>query len=266
MMPIRPIWLADNDCIDRRTLFSKLRGFLTYGSAIGKFRGIWPIIVPANRDEYVFRQDFDWVNVHDWTDPVSGPLRAYSRATGFDAMDVPINGQRRVVAGRVSANIDFNISYKAGWAWLLSHLQYLKHSSGAYQRPNPLLVSEVAGWLLGRPPQWQALIATSPNTILRTIMAASEVFLATVVVWLSTAGLLWWLVDNKVKWLGWLESLYLPLAAVIAIVVAGLADTCGRLVRRYHHGPIPRWMRVLVVAACALVIGGSVYAIGRWWR
>ena len=75
MLPRRPTWLTSADGINRPALFAKLGGFLSYGAAIGKFHAIWPIIVPANgEEEEVFPEDFQWINVFDPTDPVSGPV------------------------------------------------------------------------------------------------------------------------------------------------------------------------------------------------
>ena len=37
MMPRRPVWLRAEDGIDRRALFAKLKGVMTYGSPLEKF-------------------------------------------------------------------------------------------------------------------------------------------------------------------------------------------------------------------------------------
>jgi hypothetical protein len=261
MMPRRPTWLQPTDGIGRCALFEKLGGFLTFGSAIGKFRGIWPIIVPANNDEYVFDAGFRWINVYDWTDPVSGSLRAYSRETGFDKKGKRLKKQAPVVGNHVAAKIDYNISYRSGWIWLLSHLQYLDYYSRAYRRPSPLLVTAVAGWLMERKPQeesalrWKALVESAPNAVLRNAIAATEVVLATVAVWLSTAALLWWLVDHK--WLRWLDTVYLPVLAGVALVVAGVLNLCGWAMKsRKEHGGVARGVRWFVV----LLGGASIVA------
>jgi hypothetical protein len=135
MLPRRPTWLGPTDAIDRKALFAKLAGLLTYGSAIGKFRAIWPIVVPANKDENVFPLKFQWINVYDPTDPVSGELEAYTREHGCWAdRATPINRQRsdpgsENAGTHVAAKIDRSIPYKASWVWLLSHLQYLNYYS-----------------------------------------------------------------------------------------------------------------------------------------
>jgi hypothetical protein len=266
MMPRRPVWLGETDSIDRHRLFAKLQGFLTYGSAIGKFRGIWPVIVPANNEEYVFRNGFDWVNVYDWTDPVSGPLDAFTRLKGCNAKGQKIKNAKPIcdkdgeqipgadsnTAGFVSAKIDFNISYKSGSAWLLSHLQYLNYYSRAYRRPDPLLVCEVAKWLVGEPPQWKQLIKTRPFSPLRRAMTGLEVLIAIAAVWLSTAGLLWWLASGN-KYLWWLEPALWPIVAGVAVAVAFIAEGLGMVWRLV--APKVAAVRPVRIISIALAVG-----------
>lgn len=131
MMPCRPAWLGLDDIIDRRVLFSKLHGFLTYGSPLEKFAVLWPAIVPLNEDEAVFQDKFQWINVFDATDPVAGPVKSFQpRSSG------PV--------GSLRPPEPQNVSYKAAWAHLLSHLKYLTFKPGRRNR----LVNEVACWLL----------------------------------------------------------------------------------------------------------------------
>ena len=119
MMPFRPAWLEPDDVIDRRVLFAKLAGFLTYGSPLDKFAVLWPAIVPLNRDSEVFRSDFEWINVYDATDPVADALKYFDQPTPR------------------------NISYKASGIHLWSHIAYLKFKAGADDR----LANVVARWL-----------------------------------------------------------------------------------------------------------------------
>lgn len=81
MMPSRPPWVDPNAVINRPLLFAKLRGFLTYGSPLDKFAGLWPRIVATATD----RRDLDnpfpaqcsWINFVGPTDPVAGCLDSF---------------------------------------------------------------------------------------------------------------------------------------------------------------------------------------------
>ena len=126
MLPQRPIWLNNDDIIDRKELFTKLRGFMTYGSPLSKFAVLWPSIVPLNKDESVFKDDFEWINVFDPTDPVSDFTRF------FDSQ------------GENSRLTPKDIPYKADQIHLLSHGQYLTFNS---KRKRPL-IRQVSRWLL----------------------------------------------------------------------------------------------------------------------
>jgi len=139
MMPGRPAWLRPDEIIDRSALFAKLAGFMTYGSPLDKFAVLWPVIVPMNGNETVFRNDFEWINVYDATDPVSSSLKHFH----------PKANQRLAPK---------NISYKARGLHLWSHIEYLTFKAG---RRN-LLVNKVAGWLnkggafpAGSPSSWR---------------------------------------------------------------------------------------------------------------
>jgi hypothetical protein len=125
MLPQRPSWLEDNHIIDRKDLFSKLKGFVTYGSPLSKFAVLWPSIVPLNKDEEVFRENFEWINIFDPTDPVSDFTRF------FDSQRNPNLSPREV-------------AYKAEKIHLLSHGEYLNFRA---KRRNPL-VRQVSKWIL----------------------------------------------------------------------------------------------------------------------
>ena len=127
MLPQRPNWLQDNNIIDRKQLFSNLRGFMTYGSPLSKFAVLWPSIVVLNKDESVFAKDFEWINVFDPTDPVSDYTRFFNSKNGKNSPLTPRD-----------------IPYKAEQIHLLSHGQYLTFNP---KRKNPL-VSQISQWLL----------------------------------------------------------------------------------------------------------------------
>lgn len=129
LLPQRPSWLSNdgNDFIDREKLFHKLKGFMTYGSPLSKFAVLWPLVVPLNKNESVFREDFEWINVFDPTDPVSDFTRFFDSMRGKEVSLTPRE-----------------IPYKAGQIHLLSHGQYLTFNPN---RKNPL-VRQVSQWLL----------------------------------------------------------------------------------------------------------------------
>ncbi|HEY0115854.1 MAG TPA: hypothetical protein VGB54_09045 [Allosphingosinicella sp.] len=85
MMPARPHWVEDHELIDRKKLFGKLGGFLTYGSPLDKFAGLWPRIVATATDRgdgSPFPDGCDWVNLHAPTDPVAGRIDCYQEPLG----------------------------------------------------------------------------------------------------------------------------------------------------------------------------------------
>jgi hypothetical protein len=129
LLPQRPGWLSadDDDMIDRKKLFCKLKGFMTYGSPLSKFAVLWPLVVPLNQDESAFEENFEWINVFDPTDPVSDSTRFFSSKNGENSPLTPKD-----------------IAYKADKVHLLSHGQYLTFNP---KRKNPL-VHQVAQWLL----------------------------------------------------------------------------------------------------------------------
>jgi hypothetical protein len=264
MLPRRPVWLGDRDGIDRDKLFSRLQGFLTYGSAIGKFHAIWPIIVPANAQEEVFPENFYWINVFDPTDPVSGPLDAYTREYGYNAQCQPIDGHR-AKSGRVSANIDRSIPYKSGPLWLLSHLQYLNYYSPGYQRQEPLLVSETARWLVdGVFDPKHTLEAAKPSVRWRTLLAGTQVAIATLIVWLSTAALLWEIFGSRR--FDWLGHMAWPVGAAGAFALAvafnfGLQHLRKR--RRHDLSTGLRWVVVIVAVGGTAAAARYFQWIGR---
>ena len=129
LLPQRPSWLSPEDdaILSRKELFRNLKGFLTYGSPLSKFAVLWPLVVPLNIDESVFREDFEWINVFDPTDPVSDFTRFFDSQKGKDAPLTPRE-----------------IPYKAEKIHLLSHGQYLTYNP---KRKHPL-VCQVSQWLL----------------------------------------------------------------------------------------------------------------------
>ena len=127
MSPRRPVWICDDRCtLDRKDLFSGLRGFVTYGSPLDKFAFLWPQIVNVNTDHRAFAEGFEWINIFDHTDPVAGRLDAFKGAFGT-------NGGPR------------NFAYKACWALLWSHKRYLKRGADPDSASRKLLAWIVDG-------------------------------------------------------------------------------------------------------------------------
>jgi len=168
MMPRRPAWLEDDDIIDRRKLFAKLNGYMTYGSPIEKFATLWPAIVPLNLDEGVFNESFEWINVYDPTDPVAGKI------VSFDPLATGPHPQ--------------NVSYKAGGVHLLSHILYLAFR----QNKDDTLVNAVAEWLRGgrvafpSKPSW-----TWPDEFQSRVYELLRVVIWLVGAWILAWGLVW---------------------------------------------------------------------------
>ncbi len=109
MMPMRPIWLADNEGIDRKILFAGLLSLVTYGAALDKFARLWPRTVLFNKcNEGVFPKNFRWINLYEPTDPVADRLLAFGDPA---------------VSGGLSPT---NIGVAAGMIAGVSHLGYFR--------------------------------------------------------------------------------------------------------------------------------------------
>lgn len=282
MLPRRPTWLTKRDGISRKRLFARLQGLLTYGSAIGKFHGIWPIMVPVNRDEFVFPKTFEWMNIYDLTDPVSGPLVGFTteKYGPFDpTTGVESAAGSRLISGEFSAaRIQHNLSYAAGPIWLQSHLQYLTYPSAAYVRPKPTLVLGLASWLIDgvfNATQLNALKQAQPSKWLRQRLADLELCGIGLVVWLLTAYLLWVSpAHDALQFLaqkGWIATAFGAIASGILFNTALEANkippgdpnklgALDRLRRRIAEGTPPRWLRWLVVVLAIPVgcLGGYI--------
>jgi len=113
IMPRRPGWAQSTDIAYRRGIFARFRGFLTYGSPLEKFAGIWPALVPISR-EVTFAEGIPWLNIYDPVDPVSGRLLAFQK-------------QAAQCCPRAQ-----DLGYAASWWLLLAHLKYLtRRNNGA---------------------------------------------------------------------------------------------------------------------------------------
>lgn len=131
--PRRPIWASDNQVVYRRQIFDRFHGLLTFGSPLEKFAAIWPGNVPLSTQP-AFRDEAHWINVYDPIDPVSGVLHA------FDDGDAGCCPRPQ------------NCGFKAGWVFLVNHLQYLEQKEPRTERCCNTLADFVADWLItGKP-------------------------------------------------------------------------------------------------------------------
>jgi hypothetical protein len=181
-IPPRPLWISDDRVVYRDQLFAKLHGFLTYGSPLDKFAGMWPAYVPINRDEEVFAKGIKWINIFDRTDPVAAALKAYAGL-------------------RLSP---LNFGFKASSGLLLGHLKYFRLNKGRRQHGRQL-TDRVVDWLLldqfneeiDRHAGWYE--ATSWTAFWRTISAYAQ--WAVVMVVLAFVGV--WILRWLFHYLGW---------------------------------------------------------------
>lgn len=114
-------WRESGSAIDRKNLFSKLKGFVTYGSPLKKYSILWPWLVRKNSDPHVFRQDFEWINIYDPLDPVA------SRTEFFSKEIAPIEPQE--------------FAYSTGGWHLDCHLKYFNYID------DNSLVKSVVNWI-----------------------------------------------------------------------------------------------------------------------
>jgi hypothetical protein len=182
MRPGRPVWIVDDDEVIRRdVLFKRLRGLVTYGSPLDKFAYLWPQIVNINNDTSPWsasnglrKEEFEWINVYEHSDPVASSLGAYS-GPGIPA----------------GAPAPVNLAYKASPALLLSHLKYLRFPAKPRSAQPDLFVSRLLAWMLAgnapfpRPPpgapHWYRLKHPAVGLLLRAPwwFAGTAVFVLT---------------------------------------------------------------------------------------
>jgi hypothetical protein len=135
MMPARPPWLAKEDVINRELLFARLKGFLTYGSPLDKFAGLWPLIVATATDRKPGAREpikhVRWVNLVAPTDPVAG---------GIDSF-----------AGPLSPVLPEPENLRTRWSWAvgLAHITYFAGFERFRAKPDAEQKKTIAQWLLG---------------------------------------------------------------------------------------------------------------------
>ena len=129
--PQRPPWLSERDALSRGKLLEKLQGFLTVGSPLDKFAGLWPAIVPVNEEKP--DNDVTWLNVSDVQDIVGA---------GIDLFDRPVRegGQRVDLAG-----LGFRLT---NWDWVGTPWIFTAHTSYWTTHPGrERLMDRLIPWL-----------------------------------------------------------------------------------------------------------------------
>lgn len=111
IQPPTPGWATAPEIVYRSRILRNFRGFLSYGSPLEKFAGVWPELVPVSR-EPVFSGHPPWINLYDKLDPVSGRLLAFA---AYPPACCPAPQ---------------NVGYNASWWLLLAHLKYMTHRKG----------------------------------------------------------------------------------------------------------------------------------------
>jgi hypothetical protein len=230
---------------------------VTYGPAIGKFHGIWPIMVPCNRDEFVFQENFKWVNIYDQLDPVAGPLLGYTTqffgpwaGNGQTPKDTDLvqiaPGGKKWSAAKIAPKA--NISYSAGKVWLLAHLGYLTHPSAAYKQAGYAVFS-LAKWLrTGIFPanEFEALDVGAWGGLWRWLVAQLQLIGIAIAVWLLAARIAWKAADKYALPYVHFDWIYCAFAAFIAAFSINYLIECFARIP-----PPPRMERVLYVTAAA---------------
>lgn len=181
MMPRRPPWLGATDGIDRKMLFAKFAGLLTYGCPLDKFATLWPRVVPLNLQTAIFPPGCEWVNLYDPTDPVSGAL---------DAFAPPAAGQERGDKDPVALT-PTNAASRAGLAFGLSHIDYFRpRKPGPRSMPNAIVDALVTP---GRPSLAKAAANAAmgkPGAFLRRLLGLVQLAFVSILMLIAAGGLL----------------------------------------------------------------------------
>jgi hypothetical protein len=181
MMPRRPPWLRDTDGISRLRLFENFGGLVTFGSPLDKFAGLWPRVVPLNRQAAVFPEGSEWVNLHDPTDPVAARL---------DAFAVPATSADTGAQDR-KALVPQNFACRSSLVFGLSHIRYFKPRT----RGPGVMPAQIAAALVSR--QRVALSAAAGRAVLtpaaawwRSALAVVQVILLALALTAAAGALL----------------------------------------------------------------------------
>jgi len=185
MMPRRPPWLKDSDGVDRRKLFERFQGFVTYGSPLDKFAALWPRVVCLNRQAAVFPTKCEWVNLHDPTDPVSARLDAYK---------APSNQADKVEDGKVADRIVLepkNFASRSSLMFGVSHICYFRPRAKAPTSMPAAIVGAIVSCGRNKLSEEAAKAAMpAAESVLRALAAAVQLAAVGAALMLAAAALL----------------------------------------------------------------------------
>ncbi|HEX8625772.1 MAG TPA: hypothetical protein VF782_11935 [Allosphingosinicella sp.] len=243
MMPARPPWLDDDDVISRPFLFSKLRGFITYGSPLDKFAGLWPRIVGTATDRLDDQKPLagcQWVNIASPQDPVAGMLCRFP-AGPDERLEGAVPQVRNIaMPWRLNHGLAHIQYFAAAERWVESGLERTKRS--------------VASWLAGGnvPPA-----AEAPSLWVRGLIVYLPYFLIIALVWLATSALI-------AVVLGLTKELFNWGSSEAGAKAAGEPWSFGRLWREGCEflGETLSISGLVLDAALAIIIG---FGLWRWY-
>lgn len=177
MMPARPTWLDEKDVINRKELFKKLRGVLTYGSPLDKFAALWPRVVATADDRTNNATVFpntEWLNVVAPHDPVAGRLDSF----GYD---------KKVLGSGLTA--PQNRSTKCAWRIGLAHIEYFRPAQRfARNKPEVSQRRKIMRWLTCEPECCKKIDEHSPGLGTFIFLIAGYAFIFCLL-WAFTTGL-----------------------------------------------------------------------------
>ena len=168
MMPRRPPWLEGEIGIDRKQLFARLAGFVTYGSPLDKFAALWPRVVCINRQVAVFPKDCEWVNLYEPTDPVGASL---------DAFAGPARRADPPASDRIGL-VPHNVPARAGLLFGLSHIFYFKPPGAGLSLAKLKRILGIGAAEAKNPPPPPAPAKAMPAAIVAAIVSGRGMSLA----------------------------------------------------------------------------------------
>jgi hypothetical protein len=247
MMPRRPPWLKGEIGIDRKQLFARFAGLVTYGSPLDKFAALWPRVVCLNRQVAVFPKGCEWVNLYEPTDPVCASLGAF--AGPARRADPPTS--------EWTGLIPHNVPARAGLLFGLSHILYFEPpSAGLSFDKLKRIFGRRAGDPTATPPSpASAALRSMPAAIVEAIVSGRRMSLAEAA---DKAAMPPSEVAARIV-LAVVQLLILALA--LALASALLLYLIGKALPDSVAGPLGYWIGALSPTLLAWLRGGLVTAI-----